>query len=68
VSHSLVGIDRQTPDSADVSESRVRILMQKPASPFVIRNAVIDTSDHWYPSSAWARSMLLWLSRARTIR
>jgi hypothetical protein len=32
-----------TPDSADVSEFRLRILMQRSASPFVISKAVRDT-------------------------
>jgi hypothetical protein len=30
--------------------------MQRPASPFVISNAVRQVAEHWYPSSGWARS------------
>ena len=29
--------------------------MQRPASPFVISNAVRHVAEHWYPSSGWAR-------------
>src|SRR6185312_7770058 len=43
--------------SADVSEFRHRILMQRPASPFVISNAVRGTwQGRWYPTLGWARS------------
>ena len=34
---------KRTPESADVSEFRHRILMQRPASPFVISNAMRGT-------------------------
>jgi hypothetical protein len=36
---------------ADVSEFPLRILMQRPAFPFVISNAVRHVAEHWYPSS-----------------
>jgi hypothetical protein len=44
------------PDSADVSEFPLRILMHRSASAFVISNAVCASPEHWYPSSGWARS------------
>ncbi len=31
-------------------EFRLRILMQRPASPFVISNAVRHVAERWYPS------------------
>jgi hypothetical protein len=39
------------PHNADVSEFRLRILMQRPASPFVISNTVRHVAERWYPSS-----------------
>ena len=44
-------------DSADVSEFRHRILMQRPASPFVISSPVRRyVAGRWYPTLGWARS------------
>jgi hypothetical protein len=41
---------RLTLKSADVSEFRLRILMQRPASPFVISYAVRGKAEHSYPA------------------
>ncbi len=62
--HLYSGSIRRQPDrggqqhalTCDVSEFPLRILMQRPASPFVISNAVRHVAERWYPSSGWARS------------
>ena len=46
--------DLPTLADADVSEFHLRIIMQRSASPFVIRDAVRYVAERWYPPSAWA--------------